>query len=351
MRYVLLLLTILTAGLSVWYYQHKITPEGEDLAARKQAMEEAAVTLQQAVNESRTKLNNAQDATRDAELAVEKFQAHYLDKKRQQHQEEIDASYRKAMEDQQEEVNDHNQKMELFRRRAAKQRENIKSAREELLQKKEQMRGILAQLTDKQRSIQKELADAERDALKSREDSKNKKKSAPRTPSQKVSTEALQAQLGRIRQAIAGTNEKIRQVDADLTTQEEKAAKQELRMQNAEKKLTEQKDAALADEKEEKVPDMMDLTDDDLLATAEYREQSKTVREAFARAQKEEAQASQAYDRARAAMGRASKEELADLNKQEKGHASFQKLFTGTASVVGFILLLFTVGAFRRSNG
>lgn len=81
MRYVLLLLTILTAGLSVWYYQHKITPEGEALAARKQTMEEAAVTLQQTVNESRTKLNNAQDATRDAELALEKFQAHYLDKK------------------------------------------------------------------------------------------------------------------------------------------------------------------------------------------------------------------------------------------------------------------------------
>ena len=45
MRYVLLLLTILTAALSVWYYQHKITPEGEALAARKQTMEEAAVTL------------------------------------------------------------------------------------------------------------------------------------------------------------------------------------------------------------------------------------------------------------------------------------------------------------------
>ena len=115
MRYVLLLLTILTAALSVWYYQHKITPEGEALAARKQTMEEAAVTLQQTVNESRTKLNNAQDATRDAELALEKFQAHYLDKKRQQYQENADASYRKAMEDHQEEVNDHNQKMEHFR--------------------------------------------------------------------------------------------------------------------------------------------------------------------------------------------------------------------------------------------
>lgn len=241
--------------------------------------------------------------------------------------------------------------MEHFRQRAAKQRESIKSAREELLQKKEQMRGLLAKLTDKQRSIQKELADAEREAAKSREDSKTKKKSAVRAPSQKVNTEALQAQLARIHHAIAGTNEKIRQLDADLTTQEEKAVKQELRLQNAEKKLTEQKDTALADNREEKVPDMMDVTDDDLLATAEYREQSKTVREAFARAQKEEAQASNAYDRARAAMGRASKEELADLNKEQKSHASFQKMFTGAASVVGFVLLLFTVGAFRRGNG
>ena len=42
---------------------------------------------------------------------------------------------------------------------------------------------------------------------------------------------------------------------------------------------------------------------------------------------------------------------LKKLEKEEKDHASFQKLFTGAASVVGFILLLFTVGAFRRSNG
>lgn len=97
------------------------------------------------------------------------------------------------------------------------------------------MRGLLAKLTDKQRSIQKELADAEREAAKSREDSKTKKKSAARAPSQKVNTEALQAQLGRIHQAIAGTNEKIRQLDADLTTQEQKAVKLELRLQNAEK--------------------------------------------------------------------------------------------------------------------
>ena len=30
MRYVLLLLTILTAGFSVWYYQHHISPEGKE---------------------------------------------------------------------------------------------------------------------------------------------------------------------------------------------------------------------------------------------------------------------------------------------------------------------------------
>ena len=40
MRYVLLLLTILTAGFSVWYYQHHISPEGKELAARKTAMED-----------------------------------------------------------------------------------------------------------------------------------------------------------------------------------------------------------------------------------------------------------------------------------------------------------------------
>ena len=50
-------------------------------------------------------------------------------------------------------------------------------------------------------------------------------------------------------------------------------------------------------------------------------------------------------------MRKSSREEVKKLEKQEKDHASFQKLFTGAASVVGFILLLFTVGAFRRSNG
>ena len=56
-------------------------------------------------------------------------------------------------------------------------------------------------------------------------------------------------------------------------------------------------------------------------------------------------------DEARAEMRKSSREEVKKLEKEEKDHASFQKLFTGAASVVGFILLLFTVGAFRRSNG
>ena len=35
MRYVLLLLTLLTAGFSVWYYQNRISPEGKELATQK----------------------------------------------------------------------------------------------------------------------------------------------------------------------------------------------------------------------------------------------------------------------------------------------------------------------------
>ena len=50
MRYVLLLLTILTAGFSVWYYQHHISPEGKELAARKTAMEQEAVVLEKTVS-------------------------------------------------------------------------------------------------------------------------------------------------------------------------------------------------------------------------------------------------------------------------------------------------------------
>ncbi len=49
-------------------------------------------------------------------------------------------------------------------------------------------------------------------------------------------------------------------------------------------------------------------------------------------------------------MRKASREEVKKLAKKEKDHASFQKLFTGAASVAGFILLLFTGAAFRSSN-
>lgn len=79
MRYVLLLLTILTAGFSVWYYQNRISPEGRELAARKTAMEQNAVALEKTVSETRKKLDETQDATRTAEEAVEKFQQAYLD--------------------------------------------------------------------------------------------------------------------------------------------------------------------------------------------------------------------------------------------------------------------------------
>ena len=82
MRYVLLLLTILTAGFSVWYYQHHISPEGKELAARKTAMEQEAVVLEKTVSQTRKKLDEAQDATRTAEEAMEKFQETYLEQKR-----------------------------------------------------------------------------------------------------------------------------------------------------------------------------------------------------------------------------------------------------------------------------
>ena len=49
-------------------------------------------------------------------------------------------------------------------------------------------------------------------------------------------------------------------------------------------------------------------------------------------------------------FNKASREEVKKLAKKEKDHASFQKLFTGAASVAGFILLLFTGAAFRSSN-
>ena len=69
MRYVLLLLTILTAGFSVWYYQHHISPEGKELAAQKTTLEQEAAILEKAVIQSRKKLDDAQDATRAAENA------------------------------------------------------------------------------------------------------------------------------------------------------------------------------------------------------------------------------------------------------------------------------------------
>ena len=40
LRYVLLLLTLLTAGFSVWYYQNRISPEGKELAAQKTTLEQ-----------------------------------------------------------------------------------------------------------------------------------------------------------------------------------------------------------------------------------------------------------------------------------------------------------------------
>ena len=104
MRYVLLLLTILTAGFSVWYYQHHISPEGKELAARKTAMEQEAVVLEKTVSQTRKKLDEAQDATRTAEEAMEKFRETYLEQKRQQQQEAQVAAYQKSMADQQEEV-------------------------------------------------------------------------------------------------------------------------------------------------------------------------------------------------------------------------------------------------------
>lgn len=349
MRYVLLLLTILTAALSIWYYRNNITPEGEALAARRLQMEQDAVTIQKTANECREKLNAAQDVTQEAEIAAEQFQARYLDKKREQYQEHADASYRQAMQEQEAEVNGHNQKINHIRLRLAKQKENDKAARQELLEKKEQMRTLLSRLAEKQRNLQTEITREARDTAKTREEGKARKKSSGQ-PSSKGNTEELQAQISRIQRARAGAQEKIRDLDAALAAQEEEAGKRELLMQKAEEKLTQQKNAALADDDHEAAPAMMDVTDDDLLATADYREQSRAVRQAFAQAQKEEERASRAYDRARAAMGKASRDELARLVKEEKDHGAFRKLFTGAASVVGFILLLLTAGAFRRVN-
>lgn len=349
MRYVLLLLTILTAGFSVWYYQHHISPEGKELAARKTAMEQEAVVLEKTVSQTRKKLDEAQDATRTAEEAMEKFRETYLEKKRQQQQEAQVAAYQKSMADQQEEVKEHDQRIDQLRRRVSRQRENSKSAREELLQKREGMKTLLAKLADKQRSIQAELGQAERELAKNREDAKAKKKFSGAAP-QKENISELQSQIAFIRLKTSATKKKMQALDAALEALEEKTGKQELLMQKAEEKLTEQKNKALTDDDREETA-APDPGDDDLLATAGYREQSKTVRNALEQARKEEEQASRTYDEARAEMRKSSREEVKKLEKDEKDHASFQKLFTGAASVVGFILLLFTVGAFRRSNG
>lgn len=349
MRYVLLLLTILTAGFSVWYYQNRISPESRELAARKTAMEQNAVALEKTVSETRKKLDETQDATRTAEDAVEKFQQAYLDQKRQEQQDALDAAYKKNVAEQQEEAAAHNQKIDQLRRRMNRQKENSKSAREELLQKRAGLKTLLARLADKQRSLQTELGQAERELSKNREDAKSKKKFSGAAP-QKENIADLQAQMNRIRAATAAANKKMCLLDNALEAQEEHAGKQELQMQKAEEKLTEQKNRALADDDQEENA-APDLGDDEFLATAGYREQSKAVREALEKARKEEEQASRAYDEARAEMRRASREEVKKLEKEESDQASFRKLFTGGASVVSFFLLLFTVGAFRRSNG
>ena len=347
MRYVLLLLTLLTAGFSVWYYQNRISPEGKELAAQKTTLEQEAAILEKAVIQSRKKLDDAQDATRAAEEDIERFQQAYLQQKRQQHQEIQDSAYQKSVADQQEEVKEHDQKIDRLRRRMKRQRESTKSAREELLRKKEGMRTQLDRLTDQQRSIQAELEQAERELAQKREEAKSRKKLSGIAP-QKGNISELQAQMNLIRQKTAAAKEKIKAVDAALETLEEKSGKQERLMQKAEE-LTEQKNKVLADDDrdESAVPEP---GDEDLLAVAEYRELSGDVRKTLEQARKKEEQASRAYDEARAAMRKASREEVKKLAKKEKDHASFQKLFTGAASVAGFILLLFTGAAFRSSN-
>lgn len=348
MRYVLLLLTLLTAGFSVWYYQNRISPEGKELAAQKTTLEQEAAILEKAVIQSRKKLDDAQDATRAAEEDIERFKQAYLQQKRQQHQEIQDAAYQKSVADQQEEVKEHDQKIDRLRRRMKRQRESTKSAREELLRKKEGMRTQLDRLTDQQRSIQAELEQAERELAQKREEAKSRKKLSGIAP-QKGNISELQTRMNLIRQKTAAAKEKMKAVDAALETLEEKSGKQERLMQKAEEKLTEQKNKVLADDDrdESAVPEP---GDEDLLAAAEYRELSGDVRKTLEQARKKEEQASRAYDEARAAMRKASREEVKKLAKKEKDHASFQKLFTGAASVAGFILLLFTGAAFRSSN-
>lgn len=349
MRYVLLLLTILTAGFSVWYYQTRISPEGKELTARKTAMQQEAVVLEKTVSQTRKNLDEAQDAARTAEEAMEKFQETYLEQKRQQQQADRDAACQKNMEQQQEEAKEHDQRIGQLRRRMGRQREINKSAREELLRKREEMKAMLARLAGKQRSIQAEMGQAERELAKNREDAKSGKKFSGTAP-QKKNISELQSQIALIRLKTSAAKKKMQALDAALESLEEKSGKQELLMQKAEERLTEQKNRALADDSREEAA-APDPGDDELLAAAGYREHSKTVRNALEQARKEEEQASRAYDQARAEMRHASREEVKKLEKEEKDHASYQKLFTGAASVAGFILLLFTAGAFRSSNG
>lgn len=207
MRYVLLLLTLLTAGFSVWYYQNRISPEGKELAAQKTTLEQEAAILEKAVIQSRKKLDDAQDATRAAEEDIERFQQVYLQQKRQQHQEIQDAAYQKSVADQQEEVKEHDQKIDRLRRRMKRQRESTKSAREELLRKKEGMRTQLDRLTDQQRGIQAELEQAERELAQKREEAKSRKKLSGIAP-QKGNISELQTQMNLIRQKTAAAKEK-----------------------------------------------------------------------------------------------------------------------------------------------
>ncbi len=348
MRYVLLLLTLLTAGFSVWYYQNRISPEGKELAAQKTALEQEAAILEKAVIQSRKELDDAQDATRTAEEDIERFQQAYLEQKRQQHQEIQDAAYQKNVANQQEEAKEHDQRIDRLRRRMKRQRESARSAREELLRKREGMRTLLDRLTDQQRSIRTELEQAERELAQKREEAKSRKKLSGTAP-QKGNISELQTQMNLIRQKTAVTKEKMKAIDAALETLEEKSGKQERLMQKAEEKLTEQKNKILSDDDwdESAAPEP---GDEDLLAAPEYRELSRDVRKTLQQARKKEEQASLAYDKARSAMRKASREEVKNLAKKEKDHASFQKLFTGAASIAGFILLLFTGAAFRRNN-
>lgn len=203
-----------------------------------------------------------------------------------------------------------------------RQRESTKSAREELLRKKEGMRTQLDRLTDQQRSIQAELEQAERELAQKREEAKSRKKLSGIAP-QKGNISELQTQMNLIRQKTAAAKEKMKAVDAALETLEEKSGKQERLMQKAEEKLTQQKNKVLADDDrdESAVPEP---GDEDLLASAEYRELSRDVRKTLEQARKKEEQASRAYDEARAAMRKVSREEVKKLAKKEKTMTPFR---------------------------